>query len=289
MDQPFAVKFMDMVAIVMFYQFFRQFKHARKDGQGCCLALKTSLLDVVLLVSLIAAHEWGHAVTMEQYGCEEVFIYHRLSWGFAGCSQWGEQGGPLGNSTSAEGVALQDAKERAKEVIGDMSSEINDRIAELSGKKHMQWWIVANGTLIGLAYLLLFCAALRLVSAAIDLGSRPVSHAYDLGVGYSLIYYPLLSLALQWGDFVKIYDSENHAPLVVFFLCVQAAFVACMSPCRFAAGKILCCGMCRSDPEKRRQQQQQQRRRGKKGGVQATPQGAGVTMAAQPVDVSAAV
>ena len=83
----------------------------------------------------------------------------------------------------------------------------------------------------------------------------------------------MVSLALQWGDFVTIYDATNHAPLVLFFLCVQAIFLLCMSPCRGVLSRVLCCRMCKSSKSEGG---------GAGGKARATPQGNSVELVYRP-------
>jgi hypothetical protein len=148
---------------------------------------------------------------MLQYGCGEVLISHRIAWGYAIC---------LSSAGSGGGGGLY------------------------AQHDHEQWWVAANGTLLGLAWLLLFCGSLavavRIGPARLReaLGDDAVAECYDFGTFWALVWYPVVSLLARWGDFVTIYGGE--LPLVALFLSIQLLFLSMHSAVRKRLG--LCSG-----------------------------------------------
>ena len=227
-------KAMDISAL---YMLFVLLKAARPAGQRA-----SAFVSLLMITSTVAVHEYGHALTMDSMDghCAETVIYHRIAWGYAGCVKMG-----AGAAASASAAAAAAAANSAAARLG-----VTDWVAD----EHKQWWIAANGTLFALAYLLLFVVALRLLTACtrLDLGEGGIARVYDFGVHWALVWYPVMSVATQWGDFVTIYDAKKHKALVFFFLCVQAAFLAGHSAVRGFVARKLCCCLCGGKKEEKR-------------------------------------
>lgn len=151
--------------------------------------VQAAVVEMAFIVSVVTLHEYGHAATMGAYGCTEALVSHRIAWGYAVCLD----ARPPANATAAELAASY--------------------AGSYSPSTHQEWWIAANGTFFGLGYLLFFCAALKVANRHVEqllLGPNGISGIYDFGVFWALVWYPVMSLLSQWGDFTVIYGSESQ-------------------------------------------------------------------------------
>ena len=140
--------------------------------------MQAAVCEVGFVVTVVALSEYVHAAAMRGAGCERVIISHRIGCGYTAC---------IGSSTNS--------------TFG------------YAPTGHEQWWVASSGPLVGLSYLLLFCAALQAALrhvAAFDLGPAGVAGVYDVAVVWWLVWYPVMSLLAGWGDFVVIYGTETR-------------------------------------------------------------------------------
>ena len=160
---------MDLATVVLVFKWgynLRQSVHAA----GC---------EMAFILTVVALHEWGHALALAAFGCADVVISHRIAWGYTVCVDSAGSGAATTATTT----------------------DAND-----------EWWAAAIGVFVGLGYLLLFCGAVRLATryTALNLGEAGVAGIYDFGVFWALVWYPCMSLLSQWGDFVTIYHTSSH-------------------------------------------------------------------------------
>ena len=159
---------MDLATVVLVF----------KWGYNLRQSVHAAACEMAFILTVVALHEWGHALALAAFGCADVVISHRIAWGYTVCVDSAGSGAAAAATTDA-----------------------ND-----------EWWAAAIGVFVGLGYLLLFCGAVRLATryTSLDLGEAGVAGIYDFGVFWALVWYPCMSLLSQWGDFVTIYHTSSH-------------------------------------------------------------------------------
>lgn len=197
---------MDLGALVLLASCVRAASSSKQPRKFCALIL-------FFILSTVFFHEMGHAVTFLNYGCRKAHVSVRLGWGFAYCVDMDPRKRPKKASEETDS-SLDDGDSQAYEkyIDGDAAG----------------WWISANGTFVALLYLLVFCGVLFTVGK--KLGQEAVHPAwptyfYDFGTFWALVWYPVISVIFQWGDFVSIYKFLDYPVQGVFFCVVQVGFL----------------------------------------------------------------